>query len=163
MNGVTNPNTLVADYQPGTPSTHEQSSAADPSNGTIVMLVMFICYVSLISAKISATFPQFLLRKNIMLWNMNQILLKLQIMNNIVLKHQLMHNQSLLQAQMVKLIWSYHPLKIREYCVLNFVRSFIAVPPEQQNDPGEASSSHVSISLSFQALPNHKSNSHCFS
>jgi hypothetical protein len=140
MNGANNPYILVADHQPATPSTHEHSSAAGPSNGTIVMLVLSLCYGSLICDEILATFPQFLLRKNIFLWNMNQILLKLQITNNIALKHQFMHNHSLLQAQMVKLIWPYYPLKIREYCVLNFVLSFIVVSQEQQNNSGEASS-----------------------
>jgi hypothetical protein len=164
MNGGTNPNILVADHhQPATPTTYEHSSTAGPSNGTIVMLVLSLCYGSLICAENSATFPQFLLRKNIILWNMNQILLKLHITNNIVLKHQFMHNHSLLQAQMVKLIWSYHPLKISEHYVLNFIISFIVVSPKQQNYLGEASSSHVSISLSSEALLKHKSNSHSFS
>jgi hypothetical protein len=67
MNNDTTPNILVADQQLATPSTHEHSSTAGPSNGTIVMLVLSLCYGSLICAEISATFSQFLLCKNIIL------------------------------------------------------------------------------------------------
>jgi hypothetical protein len=79
MNGGTNPNILVADHQPATPTTHEHSSTAGPSKSTIVILVLSLCYGSLICVENLAIFPWFLLHKNIIIWDMNQILLKLQI------------------------------------------------------------------------------------
>jgi hypothetical protein len=86
MNGGTNPNILVADHQPATPTTHEHSSTAGPSKSTIVILVLSLCYGSLICVENLATFPWFLLHKNIILWDMNQILLKLKMYHYIYIK-----------------------------------------------------------------------------
>jgi hypothetical protein len=127
------------------------------------MLVPPLCYWWLISAEISTTFPQCLLRKNIILWNIYQIVWKLQITNNIIVNHRLMHNHYLLLIQMVKFISLYHPLKVCEYCVLTFVLFLVVVSPEQLTNSVEASSSHVSNPTSSQPLPTHRSNSHCFS